>query len=378
MERRLTVRGVEHVARPGTQRLDVLPPPTGPITDHTPPALLWWPHPRLCDLLEGLTQVCLGWSLVPAQEMDAALVIEQRKPNALGRAPLAVPRGASGSRGPRPSVALPSAGGTRGPVRPIEAPHHHRTAPHPRRCAPQRPDAPTSGGAHGPVPPRGGRGTASAPPHRASRAPPGLPPVAPRVVCALALKRAPDHTEPSPRTLMGHRSQGAPRAQGPPGAGRCVTRPGAPSNAAHTADNAPPVGAVRHKGHAPQGARSGHPCALDATATRRRPPRLRGCAAWARALATAQATAQSARGGRRAVSATGGWHGPRITREPRRRPAEILGHRGRGALFPMRERVPWGRKNHRMLLTKATASGGVVRRSSGTKPMKRRAQSCSA
>jgi len=133
MERRLPVRGVEHVARPGKQRLDVLPPLTGPLTDHTPPALLLWHHPRLCDRLEGRTQVCRGWSLVPAQEMDAALVIAPRKPNALGRAPLAVPRGASGSRGPRPSVALPSAGGTRGPVRPIAAQPHHRTAPAPRR-----------------------------------------------------------------------------------------------------------------------------------------------------------------------------------------------------------------------------------------------------
>ena len=96
MERRLPVRGVEPVARPGKQRLDVLPPPRGPLTDHPQPALLVWHPPRLCDRLEGRTQVCRGLSLGPAQEMAEALVIAPRQPNARGRAPLAVPRGASG------------------------------------------------------------------------------------------------------------------------------------------------------------------------------------------------------------------------------------------------------------------------------------------
>src|SRR5436305_8319342 len=96
MEILLTVIGVEHVASPGKQRLDVFPNPRGPITDHTKPYLIVWNQPRLCDLLEGLTQLCLVLHLVPAQEMDYALVIDQRKPKALGIAPLAVPRGASG------------------------------------------------------------------------------------------------------------------------------------------------------------------------------------------------------------------------------------------------------------------------------------------
>jgi hypothetical protein len=121
------------VASPGKQRLDVLPNPRGPSTDHTKPSLILWNQPRLFALLEGLTKLCLVVPLVPAQEMDEALVIAQRQPKALGISPLAVPRGASGPRVPLPSLALPSACGTRGHVRPIDAEHHHRTAPAPRR-----------------------------------------------------------------------------------------------------------------------------------------------------------------------------------------------------------------------------------------------------
>jgi transposase len=40
---------------------------------------------------------------MPAQEMDDALVIDQREAKALGISPLAVPRGASGPRVPLPS-----------------------------------------------------------------------------------------------------------------------------------------------------------------------------------------------------------------------------------------------------------------------------------
>src|SRR5215471_1198209 len=133
MEILLTVIVVEHLASPGKQRLDVLPNPRGPITDHTKPYLILWNQTRLCDLLEGLTKLCLVLPLVPAQEMDSALVIEQRKPKALGLAPLAVPRGASGPRVPLPRLALPSAFGTRGHIRPIDAQHHHWTAQAPRR-----------------------------------------------------------------------------------------------------------------------------------------------------------------------------------------------------------------------------------------------------
>src|SRR5215813_6615172 len=114
MEILLTVIVVEHWASPGKQRLDLFPNPRGPITDHTKPYLILWNQTRLFDLLEGLTKLSLGLYLVPAQEMDDALVIDQIKPKALGIALLAVPRGASGPRVPLPSLALPSAFGTRG------------------------------------------------------------------------------------------------------------------------------------------------------------------------------------------------------------------------------------------------------------------------
>src|SRR3989441_3602927 len=133
MEILLAVIVVEHLASPGKQRLDVFPNPRGPITDHTKPSLSLWNQTRLFDLLESLTKLFLVLHLVPAQEMDYVLVIDQRKRKALGISPLAVPRGASGPRVTLPKLALPSAFGTRGHVRPIDAQHHHRTAQAPRR-----------------------------------------------------------------------------------------------------------------------------------------------------------------------------------------------------------------------------------------------------
>src|SRR5215470_11853862 len=132
MEILLTVIVVEHLASPGKQRLDVVPNPRGPITDHTKPYLILWNQPRLFDLLERRTELLLRLHLMPAHEMDDALVIDQIKPKALGLAPLTAPRGASGPRVPLPSLALPSAFGTRGHVRPIDAQHQHRPSPAPR------------------------------------------------------------------------------------------------------------------------------------------------------------------------------------------------------------------------------------------------------
>src|SRR5262252_11028464 len=133
MEILLTVIVVEHLASTGKQQLDVFPNPRGPITNHTKPYLILWNQPRLFDLLESLAKLFLVLHLVPAQEMDDVLVIDQIKPKALGIAPLAVPRGASGPRVPLPRLALPSAFGTCGHVCPINAQHQHRTAQAPRR-----------------------------------------------------------------------------------------------------------------------------------------------------------------------------------------------------------------------------------------------------
>src|SRR5438128_10074369 len=121
MEILLAVRVVEPLASPGKQRLDVFPNPRGPITDHTKPSLSLWNQTRLFDLLEGLTKLFLVLHLVPAQEMDYALVIDQRKPKALGISPLAVPRAASGPRVTLPRLSLQNACGTRSPLRPIAA-----------------------------------------------------------------------------------------------------------------------------------------------------------------------------------------------------------------------------------------------------------------
>src|SRR5262245_42407403 len=133
MEILLTMIVVEHLASSGKQRLDVFPNPRGPITILTRPYVILWDQPRLFALLESLAKLFLVLHLVPAQEMDYVLVIDQIKPNTLGIAPLAMPRGASSSRVTLPRLALPSAFGTRGHVRPIDAQHHHWTAPAPRR-----------------------------------------------------------------------------------------------------------------------------------------------------------------------------------------------------------------------------------------------------
>jgi hypothetical protein len=92
------------------------------------------------------------------------------------------------------------------------------------------------------------------------------------------------------------------------------------------------------------------PGRVDATATRLRSPRLSWFADGASALATEQATEQSDCGGYRAVPATGCWHELRITREPLLSLSDILGQRGRVALFPIIERLPLGRMHYRMLL----------------------------
>ena len=85
------MRVVEHLAGIGKERLDVLPNPRSPIADHTQSDLICGYHPRLFALLEGLTQLFLVVHLMPAQEMDNALVIDQIQPKALGIAPLAMP-----------------------------------------------------------------------------------------------------------------------------------------------------------------------------------------------------------------------------------------------------------------------------------------------
>src|SRR4051812_32065693 len=115
----LPVRVVAPLAGMGTERLDVLPNPRSPIADHTTSDLIFGYHARRFALLEGLTQVFLVVPLMPAQQMDKALGIEQLKPQALGIAPLAMPCSASSPTATRPALALPGAFGTRGHGSPL-------------------------------------------------------------------------------------------------------------------------------------------------------------------------------------------------------------------------------------------------------------------
>ena len=94
---------IEPLTGAGKQGLDVFPYPLGSITDDTQAHLLLGNHTGLFDLLEGLAELLVVLHLMPAQEMDDALVIDQREAKALGISPLAVPRGASGPRVPLPS-----------------------------------------------------------------------------------------------------------------------------------------------------------------------------------------------------------------------------------------------------------------------------------
>ena len=119
---------VEHLAGPGQEGRDVLPEPRGSIADHPQSDLLCGNHTRLCDLCEGVTALCLVLHLMPTHQRAKALIIEQRKPQARGVSPRAMPRSASGPTAPPPTLALPGAVGTRGPGGPLEAQSHHRTA----------------------------------------------------------------------------------------------------------------------------------------------------------------------------------------------------------------------------------------------------------
>src|SRR5437764_3429897 len=124
----LTVIIVEHLTSTGKQRFDVFPDPRGSIADDTKPHLIFRDQARFFDLLQGLAQLRLILHLMPTEYMDDALAIQQIKAKALGIAPLAAPRGPSGSRLTLPRAALPGAVRPRGHVRPVDAQHQDRTA----------------------------------------------------------------------------------------------------------------------------------------------------------------------------------------------------------------------------------------------------------
>ena len=120
--------GVEPLTGPGKKRRDVLPYPRRPSADPTKAHLSCGHHACLLDLLEGLAQLLLVLPLRPAQHLDHTLSIDERKPEALGLAPLAVPCGASGPAVPLPLLALPRTVGPGGHLRAIKAQYQHGTA----------------------------------------------------------------------------------------------------------------------------------------------------------------------------------------------------------------------------------------------------------
>src|SRR3954469_24468404 len=128
-----TVVGIEHLTRLGKEGLDMFPYPLGSITDDAEAHLLFWNHPGLFDLLEGLAELLFVLHLMPTEHMDDALAIQQREAKALRVAPFVLP-----PRPPRPLARLPraappSAVGTRRHRGAINPEHQHRTAQAARR-----------------------------------------------------------------------------------------------------------------------------------------------------------------------------------------------------------------------------------------------------
>src|SRR4029453_15779127 len=115
----LTVKNVDHLTSTGKQRFDVFPDPRGSIADDTKPHVIFRDQARFFDLLQGLAQLRLILHLMPTEQMDNAVLIHQIEAKALGIAPLAAPRGPSGSRLTLPREAPPGAVRTRGPLPPI-------------------------------------------------------------------------------------------------------------------------------------------------------------------------------------------------------------------------------------------------------------------
>src|SRR5499427_11007580 len=127
-----TVVVIEHLPGLGKQGLDVFPYPLGPITDDTQAHLLCRNQARLFDLLESLAQLLLILHLMPTEDMDDALAIQQIEAKALGVPPLPLPPRPFGPRASWPLLGFPGAVGTRRHISAIDAQHHHWTAKAPR------------------------------------------------------------------------------------------------------------------------------------------------------------------------------------------------------------------------------------------------------
>src|SRR5262249_9170064 len=93
---------VEPLTRLGEQRLHVFPDPLGPIGHHTQPDVVFGNQAGLFDLRTGLPALFLCVHLMPTQQMDDALTMEEIEAKPFGIAPLVAPASPS-----RPVTRLP-------------------------------------------------------------------------------------------------------------------------------------------------------------------------------------------------------------------------------------------------------------------------------
>jgi hypothetical protein len=100
-----TVIGTEHLTGLGQQGLDRFPDPLGSITNDAQAHLLFRHQARCFDVLEGFALLLLIVYLMPPQQMDDAVSIEEVEAKALRVAPLAAPQ--------RPLGPLAALAGTR-------------------------------------------------------------------------------------------------------------------------------------------------------------------------------------------------------------------------------------------------------------------------
>src|SRR5262245_66185594 len=114
------------------QRLHMLPYPFRSIRHHTQPDFLSGNQARFFHLSERLAHVTFGLHLMPTQEVDDTVAIQEVKAKALGLAPLALPPRPPCSLARLTRTAAPSAVRPQRPIGSIDPQHQHwttKTAP---------------------------------------------------------------------------------------------------------------------------------------------------------------------------------------------------------------------------------------------------------
>src|SRR5215468_5651531 len=118
---------VEHLAGVRKQRLHVLPYPVGPIADDTQSHRVLGNQASLFDLLQGSSQVVVTLHLVPAEQMNDAVAVQQVEPKPFGLVPRMAPPGATSSIASLTGAAPARAVGTGRHISPVDPEHQHRT-----------------------------------------------------------------------------------------------------------------------------------------------------------------------------------------------------------------------------------------------------------